>query len=192
MASCFLLLSDEESSQKINIDELYEKRKNKDMKQLSIFNKILNRVHKRIKINGRTRQDKFVWFQVPEYIFGEPVYDKGHCIAYVVSKLEENGFAIQFFQPNILHVSWAHWVPTYLRNEITKKTGLLIDEYGNVIHKESREEKEEKERELREQEIKESRENSKNYNPIKNFKPTKDLIYDKELFEKIEKRVSFV
>ena len=40
--SCFLFTDDEESNRKINIDELYEKQQQKDLKQLSIFNKILN------------------------------------------------------------------------------------------------------------------------------------------------------
>ena len=126
MASCFLLLNDEESQQKVDIDELYEKRKNRDLKQLSIFNKILNRIHKRIQIAGRTKiNEKFIWFQVPEYIFGEPIYEKGHCIAYLISKLEENGFYIRYLHPNTLFVTWEHWIPTYLRNEVKKKTGIV-------------------------------------------------------------------
>ena len=40
--SMFLLTNEEESSGKINIDELYENKKRRDLKQLAIFNKILN------------------------------------------------------------------------------------------------------------------------------------------------------
>ena len=55
---------------KMNIDELFEKNKQKDLKQLSIFNKILNRIHKRIQYTSRSKKDKFVFFTVPEYLFG--------------------------------------------------------------------------------------------------------------------------
>ena len=40
--SSFLFSTDEESTGKINIDELYDKAQQRDLKQLSIFNKILN------------------------------------------------------------------------------------------------------------------------------------------------------
>ncbi len=87
--SCFLYVDDEESTRKINIDDLYEKKQRRDLNQVVIFNKILNRIHKRITYTGRNkRNDKHIWFTVPEYIFGEPIYDKGDCIAYLVTKLE--------------------------------------------------------------------------------------------------------
>jgi hypothetical protein len=193
MASCFLMLSDEESSQKVNIDELYEKRKNKDVKQLSIFNKILNRIHKRIQLTGKQKlNEKFIWFQVPEFIFGEPIYDKGHCIAYLISKLEENGFYIRYLHPNTLFVNWEKWVPTYLRNEVKKKTGIVLDERGNVINK-NNEEEEPQNNMKQEEQTKDGGGGSKSlFTPIKQYKPTGNLVYNKELFDKIEKKVSFV
>ena len=68
--SVFLLDTDEETNGKINIDELYENKHKRDLKQLSIFNKILNRIHKRIQFVGKNKKnDKHIWFNVPEYIF---------------------------------------------------------------------------------------------------------------------------
>ena len=133
MAS-LLYIEDDDSLKMINIDDLYEKKKNRDLKQVSIFNKILNRIHKRITITGRTKRDeKFVWFSIPEYIFGEPVYDKGDCIGYIVQKLNENGFFVKYVHPNTLFISWENWVPTYVRNEVKKKRGIIINEKGEVI-----------------------------------------------------------
>ena len=86
--SCLLYVNEEESSKKINIDDLYEKKHKRDLKTLSIFNKILGRVHKRIEFTGRNKRNaKHIWFTVPEYIFGEPNYDNGECVAYLVTKL---------------------------------------------------------------------------------------------------------
>ena len=42
MSSIFLFDHDEATNNKLNIDELYERRQKRDLKQLSIFNKILN------------------------------------------------------------------------------------------------------------------------------------------------------
>ena len=47
--SNFLFSTDEETIGKINIDELYDKAQQRDLKQLAIFNKILNRIHNKIK-----------------------------------------------------------------------------------------------------------------------------------------------
>jgi hypothetical protein len=186
MASCFLTLSDEESKQKINIDELYERTKARDMKQLSIFEKILGRVHTRIDVVSKNRKVtvKHIFFQVPEYIFGESLYDKGHCIAFIMAKLEENGFDVRYIHPNTLFVSWENWVPSYMRNEIKKKMGIVIDERGNVVKKEAEIEEKQPDNQKRPKE--------KQFNSTKNYKPTGNLLYDKELFEKIEKKVSFV
>ena len=40
--SSFLYVNDEESRGKVNIDELYEKKQQRELKQLTIFNKLLN------------------------------------------------------------------------------------------------------------------------------------------------------
>jgi hypothetical protein len=196
MASCFLFINDEDARQKINIDELYEKRHQKDLKQLSIFNKILNRIHRRIELTGRTKvKERHIWFQVPQYLFGEALYDQGHCIAFVISKLEENGFHVRYLHPNTLFVSWEHWVPSYVRNEIKKKMGIVINERGQVV----------KDGESGKNAIENGdaammqgasappavAAKEKNYTSIKHYKPTGNLVYDSDIFEKIEKKVSF-
>ena len=90
MSNCFLFTDDDDNIQNVNIDELYEKQQERDLRQLSIFNKILNRIHHRIKLTSRTKKrDKHIWFQIPEFIFGEPVYKKDDCIGYIVAKLED-------------------------------------------------------------------------------------------------------
>ena len=93
----FLYVNDDDNVRKVNIDELYENKQKRDLKQLSIFNKILNRINKRITLTGRNKNNtRYIWFNIPEYIFGEPLYDKSDCIAYIVTKLEENGFFLKY------------------------------------------------------------------------------------------------
>ena len=53
--SCFLYIDDEESNRKLNIDDLYEKKQKRDLKQIAIFNKILHRVHRRITLTGKNK-----------------------------------------------------------------------------------------------------------------------------------------
>lgn len=185
------LFDEEETKGKINIDDLYEKQQKKDLKQISIFNKILNRIHNKIRITSRNRNgDKYIWFTVPEYIFGESVYQQADCIAYLVDKLEENKFHIRYMHPNTLFVSWAHIVPSYVRTEIKKKMGIIMDEYGNVVDKvEGREDVNLNERLMGMQATATPTVEKKTYTPITNYKPTGKFVYDPSLFETLEKKL---
>ena len=188
----FLYVNDEETTAKINIDDLYEKNQRRDLKQLSIFNKILNRIHRRITTTGRTKSnEKHIWFTVPEYIFGEPVYDKSECIAYIVTKLEDNGFHVRYMHPNTLFVSWMHWVPSYVRNEIKKKTGNVVDQFGNLVKKKDEDDEDDVNANILNN-GKPVQKEQKQYTPIDQYKPSGNLVYKPEHFQKIEKKVSFV
>jgi hypothetical protein len=133
MTSYFLHVEDKEADSKINIDELYERAQKHDLKQLSIFKKILNRIHVRIRQTSHNKKsEKYIWFHVPEYIFGEPLYDKGDCIGFLIFNLQENHFHIRYIHPNTLFISWEHWVPAYVRAEFKKKTGKIMDEFGVI------------------------------------------------------------
>jgi hypothetical protein len=190
--SCILFADEEETNRKINIDDLYEKKQKKDLKQLSIFNKILNRIHKRITTTAKIKvQEKHIWFVVPEYIFGEPCYDKGDCIGYLVSKLEDNGFHVRYVYPSNLFISWVHWIPSYVRTEIKKKTGIVIDEKGNIISKKGEEDDDNVESKLMNDKSSGSNQKQqKQYTPINNYKPTGNLIYGQEMFDKLEKKIN--
>lgn len=197
--SCFLYVNDNENVSKINIDDLYEKRQKRDLKQVDIFNKILNRIHHRIQLTARNkRNEQHIWFIIPEYIFGEPVYDKAECIAYIVAKLEENKFTIKYLHPNTLFVSWSNWVPSYVRTEFKKKTGLILDERGQVVDKttgsgetEINDDMNSKLLNVRTANKPDTKTPQKEYTPIAKYKPTGNLVYNPEMFEKIEKKVSF-
>ena len=190
--SCFLFENDEEQMGKINIDDLYENKHKKDLKQLSIFNKILNRIHKRIEYTGKNKKkETHIWFTVPEYIFGEPLYNKGEIIGYLVSKLIDNGFFVKYVHPNTLFVSWHNWVPSYVRSEFQKKTGLVIDEKGIIIKKD--EDNDDDNNNNNNKLINDKSSNGKpqkQYTPIGQYKPTGNFVYTPEIFEKIEKRIS--
>jgi hypothetical protein len=192
--SCFLYVNDDDNVKHVNIDSLYDKKQKRDVKQVSIFNKILNRINTRISVTGRTKKnDKHIWFTVPEYIFGEPVYDKGDCIAYVVAKLEENGFFIRYLHPNTLFISWENWIPTYVRNELKKKRGIILDEKGNVLEVKETKEDDPNSSILNDKSAgpQNGKKDQKQYTPIGSYKPTGNLVYNPEMFEKLEKKVVF-
>ena len=125
---------DDNAASSINIDDLYEKKRERDMAQLRIFNKMPRRIHGKIQLTTRQKvAEKICWFVVPEIMLGVPVYEQGGCIAYVMDKLKSDGFAVQYVHPNTLFICWNHWVPNYVISEIKTKTGVVYDNYGNTV-----------------------------------------------------------
>jgi hypothetical protein len=191
MTNIFTLENFTDFSEKINIDELYEKKRQVDIGKLELFKKILNRIHVRIKTTAKhSIHEKFCWFVVPEIIIGVPKYDQAACIAYVMNALQENGFNVRYFHPNTLFICWDHWVPSYIRTEIKKKTGIAINEYGEKIEEEKNNEDEEELGVTQQiggiQQIK----NSKKYTPINSYKPSGKLVYSEDLLNKIENKIN--
>ena len=132
------MFNQDEIIDKINLDELYEKKKNHDIATTNNYNKILNRVHSKIKTTSRQQlSEQHCWFLVPEMLLGVPRYNQSLCIAYIIDKLQTNGFNVRYTHPNMLFISWSHWVPNYVREEIKKKTGTIIDGFGNIIQKDN-------------------------------------------------------
>jgi hypothetical protein len=186
MANIFTLENFSDFSEKINIDELYEKKRLVDLNKLELFKKILNRIHVRIKTMAKQSiHDKFCWFVVPEVIIGVPKYDQAGCIAYIMNALQENGFNVRYFHPNTLFICWDHWVPAYVRHEIKKKTGIVINEYGEKIEEEKDNIEEDEPKIEGIQPIK----NSKKYTPINSYKPSGKLVYSEDLLNKIENKI---
>tara|TARA_Y200000002_G_scaffold179573_1_gene148101 strand:- start:3207 stop:3779 length:573 start_codon:yes stop_codon:yes gene_type:complete len=189
--SNLLFIDDEETYDKVDIDGLYEKKQQRDLKQLSIFNKILNRIHKKINHTGKNKSnDKHIFYTVPEFIFGEPLYNQGDCIGYLVVKLEENGFAVRYMHPNTLFISWKNWIPSYVREQVKKKTGKIIDEKGNIVTKnEIIDDEEDINSRILNTRKGEPAKQNKEFTPIQQYKPSGNLVYNNELFERLEKKL---
>jgi hypothetical protein len=193
--SNIIFADEEEALGKINIDDLYDKNMKRDLKQVALFNKMLNRVHKRIQTNTRMkRNEKYIWFLVPEFLFGEPVYDQSDCIAYIISKLVENGFYVRYVHPHSLFISWEQWIPSYVRNEIKKKTGKVINEKGQVISdaKADTDEPDDSDpnSKLLHQNTANNSGSKKQYTPIGQYKPS-GMVYNPDILEKLEKKITF-
>jgi hypothetical protein len=67
---------------------------------------------------------------MPEVLIGCPNYNLEECLLFVIDKLQTDGFLTRYIHPNLLMISWNHWVPSYVRDEIKKKTGKQINSYG--------------------------------------------------------------
>jgi hypothetical protein len=182
--SCLLRHDEAEATDKISIDQLFERKHAQDLKQISTFNKILNRVHRRIQITSRHKRDRHVWFTIPEYIIGENVYSNPDCVAFVVAKLTKNGFFVRYFHPNTIFVSWDSYVPSYVRSEFKRRSGVTIDENGVVMDTGDEAPAETGAGGS----TKEAAQNP--YASIKQYRPSGKLVYNQDIFEKMANTIN--
>ena len=187
--------SDNNESLRLNIDELYGKKQERDLNMLNSYNKILTRVHNRIKYISKNNKDEFYcWYIMPEMLIGIPNYDFRECTAYIIEKLRENGFVVRYTHPNLLFISWNHWVPSYVRNEIKKKTGFQVDEYGNKLDTANKPFDSDNNTSNNTSNntnnnlllSKTAKKSEKDYNNIDKYKPTGNLVYTNKLFENLK------
>ena len=122
----------------LNINELFNDQSKKEKHKEAIYDNVLKQCHKKIlraaKLNPYTN---YCFYGIPKFIYGIPLYDLNKCINYLVINLSKNGFKINYTHPNLIFISWKHWVPSYVRNEIKKKTGMQINQFGTITNKPS-------------------------------------------------------
>jgi len=195
MDTIFTLGDDNEEQVKLNLDDLYERKQQHDLNTLNTYNKILSRIHNKIKTLSRQHlDDQHCWFTIPEMIIGVPRYDHGACTAYIIHKLQDNGFVVHYTHPNLLFISWKHWVPSYVRAEIKKKTGVVIDGHGNQVEKDGEgkavDMSDPNELMFHRSGANDEQKPGKEYKAITSYKPS-GLIYNESLLRKIEEKTTF-
>jgi hypothetical protein len=187
-------IDNEDVSLKLNMDELYTKKQQQDLNVLNNYNKILVRIHNKIKyISKQLINDQCCWYVVPEMMLGIPKYNHNDCTVYVIQKLRENGFIVRYTHPNLLFICWKHWIPTYVRNEVKKQTGNQIDEYGNIINKKYEDENlvndNNDDNNYNNLIINNKNKNNKTkaeYKDVKSYNPSGNLIYSNNLLKKLD------
>lgn len=178
------MFEEEEYSDKISLDELYDRKLEIEQNKLTIYKTILSRLHKKIKLTARQKHgDTFCFFLVPEMIIGVPRYDVECCVSYLLEKLNENGFMTRYTHPNLIFISWNHYLPSYKRQEIKKLTGQNVDGFGNVIKEENK--KESIDLQLSKSGSKPKKNENSSFKEISSYKPSG--IYNVELFDNIKK-----
>ena len=179
-------MNDEKFSDKIDIDDLYTRRREIQDNRTKIYKKILMRIHTRIKISSRQRHNMlFTTFIIPEFIIGIPSYDIAACTAYVMDKLTNNGFVIKYTYPNMLFISWAHHLDKVERNNIKIQYGVSVDSRGERISDRGKSEVTNDPQNINSLISKNTIliKNKKDYKNIADYKPSG--IYNKLLLEKI-------
>lgn len=89
----------------LNINELYNSAKRKELNKFQTFDKILVKCHNRIKLYAENHKTECL-YQIPPFIVGIPLYNINELQEYIVSALKNNGFLIKEYTYNWLFISW--------------------------------------------------------------------------------------
>ncbi len=129
-------LMEENRQIKMDLEELYESKKKTDLIRLSMYNKLLQRIHQKVKTTSRQRtNNQICFFIMPEIMIGFPKYDIAEAVYYIMNQLDDNGFRTKYVHPNLIIICWSHWIPSYVRKQLKKKTGIEVDSFGEEINK---------------------------------------------------------
>jgi len=74
-------------------------------KHHSVYEKILIKVYKKIKVANKRRIYTFI-YEVPNYLFGHALYNTRECIVFLICALRKKGLYVQYKNPNLLIISW--------------------------------------------------------------------------------------
>lgn len=166
-------------SDKINIDELYHRKREDSLKFIKNYEMILKRIHKKIKKSSDAKVEH-CWYRIEPFIFGQTKYKAEECVMYCIKKLQDNGFKIIYTHPNLLYIWWGYWVPDYVREQIKKETGMDID--GKGYKNPPKQQKHAVTFSLEKPKPKPE----KDYENTKSYKPSGNSIYNINLLEKIQ------
>lgn len=89
----------------LNMKDLYAFEIEREKLKQKTYDKILKKCHNKIKINA-ANGIKFCWFEVPEVTLGLPDYNVMDVSIYMKNKLLKNGLLVNYYEPNILYISW--------------------------------------------------------------------------------------
>jgi hypothetical protein len=89
----------------VNINELQEKQRIKNNNKIKCYDAILKKCSNRMKFMS-DRSQSCCFFEIPEFVFGIPLFNSHECVRYVVKKLMKEGFMVIYTHPNLLYISW--------------------------------------------------------------------------------------
>lgn len=100
----FIYLSKKKTKKEIfSVDKIFQNNNNKENNEA--FDTILEYVHNRITTAIKQKKES-INYMVPYFILGCTTYSHVDCIAYLVYKLNEEGFKAQFLHPHHIIIGW--------------------------------------------------------------------------------------
>jgi len=118
----------------LNINNLYSEFQKKQKGRFDTYQDVLLKCHRKIKLTASNLNTE-LYFKVPDYIFGKPLYDVNACREFIIQKLVYNGFFATHVGNSIIYISWQKH--THSNNQINNKNNNTNTSYNNNFLKSS-------------------------------------------------------
>ena len=89
----------------LNIKNFEQHLQAKQQKHRDTFCYVLEKCKNKMEI-GLNRGHPGIYYEVPDFLIGKPLYKLNDCIKFIIFSLSERGFSIKFYFPRVLYVSW--------------------------------------------------------------------------------------
>lgn len=89
----------------INANDLIQKQQERENNKINSFKKVFSNIQKKILL-ASSYNYYYLWYEVPEFIFGLPKYKMNECIDYLSKQLKDCNFQVNVYKPNILFIQW--------------------------------------------------------------------------------------
>ena len=97
--------SNNEENFSISIHDIHKKQKEKEKNRLKVYENISMKCFKKIKETS-LNEETFLFYQLPQYIPGLPLYNLTECVIFLLNILHEKGFSARYCNPHIIFISW--------------------------------------------------------------------------------------
>lgn len=96
------------NTRKVNLHDLYEIKRKKEVKHTGAYNHILDICYNKIK-KVAEHGGMCLYHKVPPVVIGYPLYDYHACMTYIMKELKKSGLYITILpEPNhnYIYISW--------------------------------------------------------------------------------------
>lgn len=89
----------------VNIRDICNSMQRRQETRQDVFAKVLEKCY--MKIERVAAADRlFLFYEVPMFVLGCPLFRIEDCIDFMKGNLEKNGFLVKYYFPNIVYISW--------------------------------------------------------------------------------------
>jgi hypothetical protein len=108
-----------------NIFSLYKEKQSRDQQKHDIYTIVLNKCIEKIVYTNRHTDKTFVIFEVPKILIGYPHYDMKSCILFIMEKLSEKHYLVEFTEPFYLYIDWGTALQNQSKQNVKSKSSSI-------------------------------------------------------------------
>lgn len=116
----------------LNIVELNKVHENRKKQKEEVYKYVYNKICERIKYLNNQLYLKECTYDIPNIIWGYPIYDIQACVCYIMVKLRKDEIFVQYIYPRRLYISWDIALKELKKKEINKDIKMITNESEKI------------------------------------------------------------